>query len=107
MKEEARHTKERMSERLHRGRAAKQREEAAQAEALFDTQEKTYVDADFEQNEAVNTGGINGVDFAQAADVLREAVAQQQQEAEAQTQEAAQETTETVQEAEPAQEQAE
>lgn len=78
MQEEARHTKERMSERMHRGRAAKQRDEAAQAEAMFDTQQQTYVDADFEANEPLNTGGIEGVDFAQAAQVMQAAVQEQQ-----------------------------
>ncbi len=78
MQEEARHTKERMNERMHRGRAAKQRDEAAQAEAMFDTQQQTYVDADFEANEPLNTGGIEGVDFAQAAQVMQAALQEQQ-----------------------------
>ncbi|MBP3371664.1 MAG: hypothetical protein J6L88_03970 [Clostridia bacterium] len=94
MQEEARHNRQRFNERIHR-HSAKGRDEAAQAEALFDTQEKTYVDADFEQNEAVNTGGIEGVDFAQAAQVMQAAV-QEQQAAEQQEQAA-----------EPAEEQAE
>lgn len=82
MQEEMRHSKERWNDRIHHVRTANQREEAAEAEAMFDVQApESYVDADFEANEAVNTGGIEGVNFAHAAKVMQAAVQQQAEEA--------------------------
>lgn len=79
MKEEARLNRERMQEHMQRGRTAKQRDEEAAAEAMFDTPQDAYVDADFEQNIPVNTGGIEDANFAHAAEVVREAMQQEKQ----------------------------